>query len=63
MDIGDNEQDNHVCDIVEGFHISYKEEVKNTRASSILPNWHDGGDIDEDEEKYEDSQDQFGGQR
>ena len=61
-DIGD-EQDNHVYDIVEGLHTSYKEEVKSTYASSILPYWHDGGDIDEDEEKYEDSQDQCGGER
>ena len=49
VDIGD-EQDNHVG-------------VKSTHASSILPYWHDGGDIDEDEEKYEDSQDQCGGER
>ena len=63
MDIGDDELDNHVCNIVEGLHTSYKEEVKSTHASSILPYWHDGGDIDEDEEKYEESQDQYGGER
>ena len=60
MEIGDDEQDNHVCDIAEGLHKSYKEEEKSTHASSILPYWHDGGDIDEGEEKYENSQDQNG---